>query len=132
MARAKLNQRGWIFMDVLTAMMIVAILAGLLGAAVAAQDRALHHLADSRAAMRLAESTLISLQAGDTVAPAPGNGNPGESRGGGFANGPSAGNVTIRQLSTDSSAAGMVWVQVQATVNGRHAALVGLVPRGGS
>jgi hypothetical protein len=82
-----------------------------LGAAAAARERALHHLGETRAAVQLAESALISLQSGE-AAP--------------------AGRISIHELPTESNIAGMVWVQVQTTVNGRQATLVGLIPAGHS
>jgi hypothetical protein len=110
-AIAKNHPAGWVFLDVLSGLLIVALLAATLGAAAAARERALHHLADTRAAMRAAESALISLQSGDTR-PAEG--------------------VAIRRLPDVSPNPLSEWVQVRATVNGREAQLVGLVPKGRS
>ncbi len=104
-------RRGWVFLDVLSGLVIVAILAGTLGAAVAARERALHHLADIRAAQRLAESALICLQSGE-VAPAEG--------------------VAVRDLADAPANPQNKWVEVTATVNGRQAQIVGLVPKGSS
>ena len=103
--------RGWVFLDVVMALAIVAILAGILGSAAAARQRALHHLADSRAASRLAESVLISLQ---SAQPAP------------------AGSIVIREISTASPVPAEKWIEVQATVNNRQADIIGLVPKGRS
>ena len=111
MAQMPARHRGWVFLDVLSGLVIVAILAGTLGAAVASRERALHHLADVRAAQRLAESALISLQSGQT-APAEG--------------------ISIRDLPDASPNLQSKWVQVTATVNGRQAQIIGLVAKGPS
>lgn len=102
---------GWVFLDVVMALAIIAILAAILGAAAAARQRALHHLADSRAADRLAEAALISLQTGQ-AAP--------------------AGSIVIRDLSTASPVPAQSWIEVHATVNNRQADIIGLVPKGRS
>jgi hypothetical protein len=111
MAYKRARHRGWVFLDVLSGLVIVAILAGTLGAAVASRERALHHLADTRAAQRLAEATLISLQSGE-AAPTDG--------------------IAVRDLADGSPSPQSKWVEVTATVNGRRAQIVGLVPRGAS
>jgi type II secretory pathway pseudopilin PulG len=102
------RSRGWVFIDVLTALMIVAILAAILGAAAASRQRAMQHLADSRSAQRAAEAAIISLQSGH----------------------PAGDGVVVHELSTVSPIDGKIWVQVEATVNHRQAEIVGLVPKG--
>jgi hypothetical protein len=104
-------RKGWVFLDVVMALTIVAILGLVLGSAADARQRALNHLADSRAAERLAESALISLQAGQA---APG------------------GAVIVHNLSIAAPVPDRNWVEVDATVNKREAAIIGLVPKGRS
>lgn len=101
------SRRGWVFIDVVMGVILVGMIAGMLGAAAGWHYRALKHLADTRAATRLAESTLISLQTGQPVA---------------------AADSKCRELSAATDLPGMTWVEVSATVDGRSASLVGLVP----
>jgi len=102
------RDRGWVFIDVLNGLIIVAILAAILGAAATARQRAMKRLSDSREAQRVAEAAIISMQAGQPA----GNG------------------VVVRPLSTESPVEGKLWVQVEATVNHRQGEIVGLVPKG--
>jgi len=112
------RSRGWVFLEVLMAIMIVAILVAILGLAVASHQRGLKHLADSRSATRLAESALISLQSGQSPSiPADAEGKPSTS------------NLAFHELSVSPDFPGQVWIEVHAAVNGRQASLVGLVPR---
>jgi type II secretory pathway pseudopilin PulG len=102
-------RRGWVFLDVLVGMMIVAVLGAMIGAAGAAHQRALKHLDDARAATHLAESALLSMQSGQK---------------------PVAGSeLAVRELPSPADLAGMSWVEVRASVHGKSASLVGLVPR---
>ncbi len=56
------TRNGWVFMDIMMGMIIVALLATILGAAAAMNQRGLQHLNDSRAAARQAESALLTMQ----------------------------------------------------------------------
>jgi|ERR1700678_2331059 hypothetical protein len=103
-------RRGWVFIDVVMAMILVSLIAAMLGAAADWHQRALRHLADSRSATRLAESAILSMQSGQTPP----------------ASGDAA--LTIHKLSNSSDIPGKTWVEVDATVGKRHASLVGLVP----
>ena len=103
--------RGWVFLDVLMGILIVAILAAILGLAAASHQRGLKHLADSGSATRLAESALISMQCGQSPSI------------------PANCKLAVRQLSVPSEFPGRIWIEVDAAVNGRHASLVGLVPQ---
>jgi type II secretory pathway pseudopilin PulG len=103
--------RGWVFLDVLMAITIVAILTAILGLAVASHRRGLKHLADSRSATRLAESALISMQSGQSPSI------------------PANSNLAFHELPVSPDLPGDVWIEVEASVNGRPASLVGLVPR---
>jgi len=98
--------------------MIVAILTAILGLAVASHQRGLKHLADSRSATRQAESALISMQSGQSPSiPADVEGKPSTS------------NLAFHELPVSPELSSNVWIEVDATVNGRPASLVGLVPR---
>jgi hypothetical protein len=103
--------RGWVFVDVVMAMILVSLIAAMLGAAANWHQRALTHLADSRSATRLAESAILSMQSGQTPSPA----------------GDAA--LTIHKLSDSSDIPGKTWVQVDATVANHRASLIGLVPQ---
>jgi type II secretory pathway pseudopilin PulG len=105
------HSRGWVFLDVVMAIMIVAILAAILGFAAASHQRGLKHLADSRSATRLAESALISMQSGQSPSI------------------PANSNLAFHELPVSPEFPGKVWIEVDAAVNGRQASLVGLVPR---
>lgn len=104
-------RRGWVFIDVVMAMILISLIAAMLGAAANWHQRALRHLADSRSATRLAESAILSMQSGQTP-----------SRGSDAA-------LTIHKLSDSSDIPGNAWVEVDATVGNRRASLVGLVPQ---
>lgn len=103
------RRRGWVFVDVVMAMILISLIAMMLAVAAAWNRRALDHLSDSRAAARLAESALISLQSGQLPA--------------------SDAPVTFRKLSAGSEIPGHAWVEVDAVVKNHHASLVGLVPQ---
>jgi Tfp pilus assembly protein PilX len=104
-------RRGWVFIDVVMAMILVSLIAAMLGVAADWHQRALRHLADSRSATRLAESAILSMQSGET---------PSQSGDAG---------VTISKLSDASDVPGKAWVRVEATVGNRRSSLVGLVPQ---
>jgi type II secretory pathway pseudopilin PulG len=113
-----MRRRGWVFLDVVMGIMIVAILAAILGFAAATHQRGLKHLADSRSATRLAESALISMQSGQSPSiPANVEGKPSTS------------NLAFHELPASPDVPGNVWIELDAAVNGRQASLVGLVPR---
>jgi Tfp pilus assembly protein PilX len=103
--------RGWVFVDVVMAMILVSLIAAMLGAAANWHQRALTHLADSRSATRLAESAILSMQSGQT---------PPQS---------ADATLTIHKLSDASDVPGKTWVEVDATVANRRASLIGLVPQ---
>jgi type II secretory pathway pseudopilin PulG len=91
-------RRGWVFIDVVMAMILVSIIAAILGAAADWHQRALRHLTNSRAATRLAESAILSMQSGQTPS------NRGEA------------GLTFHKLSASSDIPGKIWVEVEATV----------------
>jgi hypothetical protein len=105
-------RNGWVFLDVVMGIILVSLIAAILGAAADFHQRALRHLADSRAAARLAESALLSMQSGQTP--------------------PSYNDASLafHRLSVSSDSPGnKTWVRVEAAVGGRRASLVGLVPQ---
>jgi hypothetical protein len=104
-------RRGWVFIDVVMAMILVSLIAAMLGLAADWHQRALRHLADSRSATRLAESAILSMQSGQAPSPS----------------GDAA--LTVRKLSDSSDVPGKTWVEVDATVGNRRASLIGLVPQ---
>jgi hypothetical protein len=103
-------RRGFFSADVIGAIILVSITAVLLAAAVHHTQRGSARLADSRAAVNLAEQTLIALQAGLTVPKAP-----------------EGAKVQIEMSDAPGAADGLAWATVTAQVNGRSASLTGLV-----
>jgi type II secretory pathway pseudopilin PulG len=101
---------GWMIADVLIAMAIIVILATVLATAVTRQQRASNHLADSRAAARLAEQTLTALQRGDAAPPAP-----------------EAAKIEVRAVDAPAPSTTSRWVQVRATLRGRSSDVIGIV-----
>jgi hypothetical protein len=105
------RRAGWVFIDVLTGIILVGALAIILTAGARRQERGIHRLADTRAAYRLAESTLISLQGGQSPTM------PDDSR------------LLIHELSPCAEKPGMSWAEVQTTINGQQAGVIGVIPK---
>ncbi|MGD0464046.1 MAG: type II secretion system protein [Tepidisphaeraceae bacterium] len=103
-------RRGWVLLDVLMGMIIVAILGAILGGAAAMHQRGMLHLQDSRTANRLAESALLSMKSHQSPTA-------------------SSGGELFFQKLPDSQVPGMSWVEVRAAVHNRTASLIGLVPQ---
>jgi len=103
-------RHGWVFLDVLMGMIIVAFLGAILAATAAMHQRGMRHLQDSRTATRLAESALLNMQCHQK--PTVGNG----------------GELSFQKL-PGSQVRDMFWVEVRATVHNRTASLIGLVPQ---
>jgi hypothetical protein len=102
-------------LDVLVGLALVSALAATLIVLSGRQRRVSDGLADVRAAGRAAEAALADLQAGRPPKAVPGEG------------------LAFARATTegaDAVPAGRAWVTVRATVNGRSAALIGLVPDG--
>ena len=106
------RRRGFMVMDAVGGLILVAILATVLAVALNRQNRAQQKLADSRAAVRVAERVLAELQA--SAKPAM---EEDQTR---IAVVPAEGAPDVR---------GLVWVEVRVACWGQHASLVGLVPR---
>jgi len=102
-------RHGWVFLDVLMGMIIVALLGAILGGGAAMHERARQHLQDTRTAMRQAESALLSMQSHQK--PTLGNGE-----------------LSFQKLPDSPQVPGMTWIEVRATVHNRVASVIGLVP----
>jgi hypothetical protein len=98
---------AWVFLDILIGILLISIIGVALSTGATWHNRALSHLADSRAATRLAESALISLQ---------------------FGQHPTDKTIHLVPLRQPTEIPGTTWLEVTATINGRSASLTGLVP----
>ena len=99
--------------DAVMALVIVGLLLAAMSVSLGRQARATQRLADERAAMWAAERALARLQSGaahDEQVELDGAG------------------IRIEPTEGGEGPAGHAWVRVRADVNGRQAALVGLVP----
>jgi hypothetical protein len=103
------RRRALVFADAVVGLALITVIAGLLAVAVNRHQAAMNQLANSRAASRLAQSALISLERGRPlpndprlamrVLPSPANGPPIE---------------------------GTRWIEIRATVNGQTEQFVAL------
>lgn len=107
MQRGPLPRRAFFIADVVTGMILIAMLSVALIGLVTREGRAMAALADQRDAARVAEAALSDLQAGREL--------PGTA-------------VRVSPAVGGDPVAGHAWVKVIATVRGRSASLVGLVP----
>ena len=112
--RTRRSGGGYVLIDAIMALAIVLILLGVLTVAVARQRRGSERLADSRAAIRLAEETITALQTG-AAAPTP----------------PEGIKVQVRATPAPDkleAPSGSTWVDVEVMYqNGRSSSLSGLV-----
>ena len=116
--RRRVRTHAYIAADAVMAVAIVGILLTVLTVAVSRQRRGSERLADSRAAIRLAEETITALQTGAAPPAAP----PGMT-------------VQIRPIQPPAATtrpalqppAGAIWADVEVTFNGRSATLAGVV-----
>ena len=110
------SRGGWVMTDAVTALAIVLILLSVLAVAISRQQRGSQRLADTRAAVRLAEDTITAMQHGATR-PTP----------------PEGTKVTVRPAATQPGMPapnGCAWVDVEVTyATGRTTRLSGLVRR---
>ena len=109
------SSSGYVLADAVMALGIVLILLAVLTAAVSRQRRGSERLAESRAAIRLAEETITALQTGAAPPAAP-----------------EGMSVRVRPLEVKpgglQTPSGCTWVDVQVTyTNGRASNLSGLV-----
>jgi len=106
------HRRGFMLMDVIGGLILVATLATVLAIAMNRQNRAQQKLADSRAAVRIAERVLADLQtSGKTAA------DDDDTR------------ITIHRAEGAADARGLAWAEVRVAFRDQQASLVGLVPR---
>ena len=106
------GRRGFFELDVVAGLAILAALTLALAAVLGRQHRASEKLADTRAAVQVAEAALADLRAGKAVRPAPDE-------------------DTGVELSEEGAAGADRWVRVTVTVRGGRASLAGLVPKAG-
>ena len=102
-----MNRRGYFFVDAIVALGLLTAVALVLLVARSGSDRVSQHVGDARAAVRVAECTLIDAAAATTRP---------------------AGEVDVKVIDLPTTApAGWKWVRVRAVVNGRAGEVVGLV-----
>jgi len=111
---ARWNRDGFVLLDLMTGLFLMAVLAAVLFVGVQTRAKAAARLAESRAAVRSAEAALGELQSGEK--------NPL----------PRAG-VAVRVIDEPSAPApsGYRWVRVEATCARKTAELCGVVPAAG-
>ena len=102
--------RAFMMADVLTGLAIVASLAIVLAVAVGRERAAEQKLADSRAAIRVAERAMLSLQRRQELPKIDGVA------------------LTVRKAARGIAPAGYQWITIDSVVRGRHATLCGLAP----
>ncbi len=103
------NRRAFFMSEMGIGLAIVAAVAGALVVVIARQQRGSQQLADHRAAIRLAETTIENLRIAQPIAP--------------------PADTTVEPLNDPSPLPDRKWVAVHATVNGRSVVLTGLVPQ---
>ena len=108
--RSPRPKRAFMGADVLIGLAIVITLMATLAVAVTRQTRAARQLAESRAAVRLAEATITALQSGQ---PAPAA--------------PVGAKVTVWRVESVKAPPGTAWATVSVTLDGRTRDLAGLV-----
>ena len=108
------QRRGFFTADFMIGLGLTMIVGTLLVVAVNRQSRGTDRLAQTRAAVSLADRTITALQTGDAV-PQAGEGE----------------KIEVQKLDTPSGVKGMAWAAVKTQVNGRSATLTGLVREAG-
>ena len=111
------GRRGYMLIDVMGALMIVAALAVSLAVGLGRQHRMAQKMADTRAALAVAEAVLADLQAGKP------------SRQAQLAADADV-KVQVRPAAGGRPGAKTEWVEVEVTVRAGRAALTGAVPGG--
>ena len=111
MTRRTTKPRAFMAADVILAIIIVAILTVALASATSRQQHASQRLAESRAAARLAEATMIALQTG-LQPPTP----------------QANAKVTVKSLEkSDDLPVGSTWATISVTLSGRPYELTGII-----
>ena len=103
-------RRGFLELDLIAGIAILAALTLALAAVLGRQHRATEKLADTRAAAQVAEAALADLRAGKPPQTAGGD------------------DDTSVEVRSEGSAGQDKWVRVSVTVRGGRASVVGLVP----
>ena len=106
------NLGGYILLDAIIGIIILGILAGVMVDTMRRSAHVHQELLYTRAAARLAESRLVDLESGVATPTTQGD----------------DANTVVTALPDPSPERSMQWVRVRATVAGRAAELVGLVP----
>jgi type II secretory pathway pseudopilin PulG len=106
------RRRGWVLLDMITAMLMLSATAGILATGEYAENNALRRLSDLRAATRAAEAVMTQLQRGSPAA---------------FMTPPDMA-IHMRVLPQSASSPQMDWVEVAATISKETATLTGMVP----
>jgi hypothetical protein len=104
MHNRKIHRGGWMMIDVMFGMTLIALMGVALSVGIHRQGRVLLKLENARAAARTAEAALLSLQSGNQST-APG--------------------VTVRPL-PDAAVPGFTWVQAESVADGKPTVLIGL------
>jgi type II secretory pathway pseudopilin PulG len=107
----RVSRHGFLLVDVITGLVLLTALGTAMVVAQSARSHAARKLADTRAAIRLAERALMELQSGR---PTP-------------TDTPDA-QTEVRPLTSDPAISGTKWVRVRTTLHGQSAVLCGLVP----
>jgi type II secretory pathway pseudopilin PulG len=102
-----MRRSGFIIMDIMISLLLLGAMMTMLAVGLSAHRRTALKLNDTQAACNLAESALTDLQMRRPVS-----------------------GVRIEKLNGGTSVPGYTWVRVIASVNGRSAALTGLVEGG--
>jgi type II secretory pathway pseudopilin PulG len=105
------TSRGFMILDAMIGLAILGMIMLAVTIGMGHERRAANQLAQTRRAVRAAEGALTQLQAGRSV----------ETGSEGMI-------IQVRDAAGDAIPPGQRWVEVQATVGGQHATLVGLVP----
>jgi hypothetical protein len=105
-------RRGWVLLDMISAMLMLSATAGILATGEYAENNALRRLSDLRAATRAAEAVMTQLQRGAPAA---------------FMTPPEI-SVHVRVLPQTAPSPQMAWVEVAATISKETATLTGMVP----
>ena len=112
--------RGYMVIDVTAALVIIGALALALAVTMGRQHRAAQKLADTRAAVQMAETVLADLQAGKPAPAAP------------LSTGDPDMKVEIRPAAGGRPGSKTSWVEVVVAIRGGRASLIGAVPEGGT
>jgi hypothetical protein len=110
MRRTQNRHRAFFTADLIIALGLTITVGTLLVVAANRQNRGSDRLAETRAAVSLAEQTITALQTGEPIPHA------GEGQ-----------KIQVQKLDTASGVKGMVWATVTTQVNGRSASLTAMV-----